>query len=805
MVAALVATAVGARGGPAFSSLHSFGIFTNGETPKAGLALGTDGNFYGTTYSGGTNFGFGTVFKISTNGALTTLYAFTGGNDGANPQGKLTQGSDGSFYGTTFGGGFYFAGEVFKISTNGVCTNLYSFTSGNDGANPAAGLILASDGNFYGTASSGSSNGIGTIFKISPGGAFTPLYSFTGGDDGGNPEAELVLAGDGNFYGTAYQGGAQNSGVVFRFNTNGLETNIYSFTGGNDGANPQAALALGGDGELYGTTAVGGTNNYGAVFKISTNAVFTALYSFNGIADGSNPNAALTPGSGGALYGTAEFGGSSNSGSFFKITTNGALTNLYSFTGGNDGTAPSGALALDADGLLYGTATSGGTNRGGAVFKVTTSGTLSKLYSFPGGADGGNSAASLVEVSAGVFYGTAFDYGGTGGVGAIFRMTSAGTVSNQHVFTGGDGAMPLAGLLPGTGGNYYGTTQNGGTNNYGTVFRFNTNGGLSSLYSFTGGNDGAFPQCVLAWGTDSNLYGTADGGGSNFSGTVFKIGTNGAFTSLYSFTGGDDGSSPHAGLTLGSNGAFYGTTQFGGASNAGAIFKITTSGVLTNLYSFTGGDDGTTPIAGLTQGSDGNFYGTASAGGTNGQGVVFRIAPGGTFTNLYSFTGGDDGGDPQGALIQASDGYYYGTTWSGGPANQGTVFRINSSGTLTTVYAFPGGTDGSAPQAALLQGADGNLYGTTFWGGVGGNGTAFRILTRPVIQTAGGNFGVRTNLFGFDVTGMSNVTVVVAGSTNVSSPVWVPLATNILIDGTIYFNDPQWTNYRARFYQAETH
>ena len=145
---------------------------------------------------------------------------------------------------------------------------------------------------------------------------------------------------------------------------------------------------------------------------------------------------------------------------------------------------------------------------------------------------------------------------------------------------------------------------------------------------FTGGNDGAFPQCVLAWGTDSNLYGTADAGGSNFSGTVFKIGTNGAFTSLYSFTGGDDGSSPHGGLTLGSNGAFYGTTQFGGTSNAGAIFKFTIDGTLTNLYALTGGDDGTTPIAGLTLGSDGNFYGAASSGGTNDQGTVFRITPG---------------------------------------------------------------------------------------------------------------------------------------------------------------------------------
>ena len=177
------------------SPVWSFGIFTNGETPRAGLALGTDGNFYGTTFSGGTNFGFGTVFKISTNGALTTLHTFSGGNDGGNPEGTLTQGSDGSFYGTTYGGGFYFAGTVFKISTNGVCTNLYWFTGGNDGANPEAELVLGSDGNFYGAAANAGSNGNGAIFEISPGGAFTPLYSFTGGDGSGTPAGRRVGSG----------------------------------------------------------------------------------------------------------------------------------------------------------------------------------------------------------------------------------------------------------------------------------------------------------------------------------------------------------------------------------------------------------------------------------------------------------------------------------------------------------------------------------------------------------------------------------------------------------------------------------
>ena len=151
--AALALPALGAEAGVSFTTLYSLQPFPNGKSPAAALVQGSDGNFYGTTYGGGTNGGYGTVFKISTNGALTTLYSFTGGNDGANPDAGLVQGSDGNFYGTTYGGGTNGAGTVFKISTNGALTSLYSFTGGNDGANPYAGLVQGSDGYFYGTTS----------------------------------------------------------------------------------------------------------------------------------------------------------------------------------------------------------------------------------------------------------------------------------------------------------------------------------------------------------------------------------------------------------------------------------------------------------------------------------------------------------------------------------------------------------------------------------------------------------------------------------------------------------------------------
>ena len=232
---------------------------------------GSDGNFYGTTYLGGTN-NSGSVFKVNTNGALTSLYSFgtiqdAYGHplDGTNPKAGLVQGSDGYFYGTTYLGGTPNSpahdgyGTVFKISTNGAMTSLYSFTDGNDGAWPTAGLVQASDGYFYGTTSYGGTGGftygLGTVFKISADGALTSLHSFTGGNDGADPEAGLVQGSDGYFYGTT------EGGTVFKISTNGALSTLYSFTGGNDGWGLFAGLVRASDGNFYGTTLYGGTGS----------------------------------------------------------------------------------------------------------------------------------------------------------------------------------------------------------------------------------------------------------------------------------------------------------------------------------------------------------------------------------------------------------------------------------------------------------------------------------------------------------------------------------------------------------------
>jgi uncharacterized repeat protein (TIGR03803 family) len=301
------------------------------------------------------------------------LYSFTGGNDGENPIAGLVQANDGNLYGTTSYGGTNFDGTIFRITTNGVLTPLYSFTGGHDGAEPRGGLVQASDGYLYGTTANGGTNDDGTVFRITTNGVLTPLYSFTGNHDGTFPEATLVQASDGYLYGTAYQGGISNNvsgyGAVFRITTNGALTALYSFTNGHDGAYPAAGLMQANDGNLYGATEDGGTNGYGVVFRIATNDIFTPLYSFTEGHDGAYPEATLVQANDGNLYGTTYEGGTNSYGAVFGITTNGVLTPLYSFTDGHDGANPFAGLAQANNGNLYGTAAGGGTNDDGTVFE----------------------------------------------------------------------------------------------------------------------------------------------------------------------------------------------------------------------------------------------------------------------------------------------------------------------------------------------------------------------------------------------------------------------------------------------------
>ncbi len=384
LAAGLVATRL--YGSITFTSLLSFNG-TNGANPVAGLVQGRDGNLYGTAPNGGPGSN-GTVFAISPDGSFfTNFYNFTGGTNGAGPIGGLTVGADGNFYGTTYGGGASNVGTVFEITTNGAFSQL-AWLSGTNGANPDVALVQAADGSFYGgtkyggpypnTTSGGT--GYGSIFRVTTNGPLTTPVLFAG-TNGANPTA-LVLANDGNFYGVTTWGGNNTPvpfgvGTLFRLSPDGTFTNLYKFTGFNDGGFPQAGLVQANNGILYGTTQSGGSNSIGTVFQMTPGGQFQSLYSFPASSLGSYPYAALIQASDGNLYGTTYLGGSAvdnQRGTVFQVTPAGNLTPLIFFTGTNGaypGASPQSSLVQGRDGNFYGTTVNGGVYAKGTVFRLS--------------------------------------------------------------------------------------------------------------------------------------------------------------------------------------------------------------------------------------------------------------------------------------------------------------------------------------------------------------------------------------------------------------------------------------------------
>ncbi len=352
--------------------LHGFMKAPEGDAPNGGVIRDAAGNLYGTTFAGGTA-DRGVVFKIDAWGHRTVLHNFLGGADGANPVAGVAFGPDG-LYGTTSTGGIQNAGTVYKINAAGEETVLHAFLAGDDGSEPVAGVTLDAAGNVYGTTFFGGPAFAGVVYKIDPSGQETLLHTFAGGAGGNNPIGGVILDADGNLYGTLNGGGKGNSGVVYKIDGSGQETVLHTFSGGADGGGPGGNLIRDAAGNIYGTTSFGGAFDFGTVYKLGPSGKETVLYSFSGGTDGSSPSAGVIGDGAGGLYGTAEYGGANYSGTVFKIETSGQETLLYTFTGGADGGRPSGGVIRDPEGNLYGTASLGGPDLYGTVYKIDPSG-----------------------------------------------------------------------------------------------------------------------------------------------------------------------------------------------------------------------------------------------------------------------------------------------------------------------------------------------------------------------------------------------------------------------------------------------
>jgi uncharacterized repeat protein (TIGR03803 family) len=402
--------------------------------------------------------------------------------------------------------------------------------------------------------------------------------------------------------------------------------------------------------------------------------------------------------------------------------------------------------------------------------------TFTTLASFDK-ADGAQPAfASLAQGLDGSLYGTTrFGSNNTSyrskGYGTFFRVTPGGTLTTLYKFCARancpDGETPQGGVVLGTDGNFYGTTELGGVLNFegfsSSVFKVSA-GGVLTTYPLE--SEEPFSAPVQA--TNGSFYGTTAAGGEG-AGTVFAMTPQGTVTTLYKFCSTDscrDGSHPIAGLTQGTDENFYGTTSSGGAANAGTVFAVTTGGRLNRLHSFNT-TDGADPHAELIQASDGNFYGTTELGGANGGGTVFQITPEGTLTTLHNFctlANCADGETPVAGLVQATDGNLYGTTELGGANGSGTIFQITTGGTLATLYSFCAQAmcaDGEKPEAGLVQGTDGSFYGAASVGGTGNVGTVFSLSMGlgPFVKTLPtfGNVGGSTDILGTNLTGATAV------------------------------------------------
>jgi len=418
-----------------------------------------------------------------------------------------------------------------------------------------------------------------------------------------------------------------------------------------------------------------------------------------------------------------------------------------------------------------------------AAITISATGQTFKLLATFNDIHGEFPTTRMVQGFNGNLYGTTLGTNSSGSYGTVFEVTTGGKLSLLYTFCSQtncvDGKGPMGGLMMASNLNFYGTTSSGGAYGHGIVFKMTSTGQMKTLHNFcskTNCADGEGPTATLVQGVNGDLYGTTSGGGANGNyGTVFEITIAGKLTTLYSFcsvSGCDDGVNPQGGLILGTDGNFYGTTYGNSASQRGSIFRITPAGELTTLYTFCSQiecDDGTSPMADLVQDANGNFYGTASAGGLYGDdGTVFELSSTGVFTDLVQFSGACCGKFPFGGLVQGTDGNFYGTTYygtNGGFYGYGTAYEVTSGGEYNLLYRFcseDNCDDGDLPYAGLMQATDGVFYGTAESGGkMYGAGTVFSLSLNlaPFVTTlpTSGAIGSTVTILGTNLVGTTAV------------------------------------------------
>ena len=667
-----------------------------GNGPTAGLVQGSDGQLYGSTSAGGAN-GFGVLFKVNGAGVYTKLVDFTGtaGAAKGSVPGPLVTFTDGFLYGTTEAGGSSGKGTVFKLSTAGVLTTLAEFSGGvvgtKRGAEPVGALAVPSSGiTLYGVTRSGGASGLGTVFKITTAGVFTDILDFTGtsgAKPGANPAGGLLLHSDGKYYGTTEFGGTNGFGTLFSLTSANGFSSMRSFADAT-ASQPVGELVASGN-TLFGCCAAGGTSGLGGLYQFTTAGAYSQLISFSGetgAAPGSVPRAGLVSDGTTFFYGTTSSGGPANLGLVFKLSTAGAFSVVANLSP-DLGWRPSGAPIPDAAGGWLFPMGAGGPAGGGTVLSRTSSGILG-LASPLGGTLGDAPDGALVEKS-GSYYGVTSS-GAASGRGAAFRYTPGIGTSLLNTFTSANGSLAEGSLIIGSDGAFYGVGREGGANAKGALFKVTTSGVRTRILSFTGTagvTPGGSPRGPLVLAPNLAFYGVTETGGTSNTGVIFRISALGIYSLIAQF-GTTGPRTPQGGLVLAPDGFLYGSTRLGGTADAGTILRINPADNSWSVVADFNGSSAGSPAGELHASADGSILGLASTGGTANAGAVFRYVPGTGLQVLASFTGGSGttpgtaaandftGAVVTGGLATANDGTIYGTAAGGGPYGGGVLFRI---------------------------------------------------------------------------------------------------------------------------------
>jgi uncharacterized repeat protein (TIGR03803 family) len=723
-------------------SIGSGGANT-GTSPYNKLIEGPNGALFGTTRFRGSSLNRGTLYTVNKDGSgFRVLHVFGSQPDGGSPTYPgLTVGTNGLIYGVTDFGGTADSGTIYSIRPDGSGYHtIFSFTA-STAIRPRGQLVIADDGSFIGTTLSGS------IFRIDHDGANYRVlnYSLTNGPgSGGAYQAGVIKGSDGWLYGTTENGGTINPapefndpwgdmGTIFRIRQDGGSYQLlHQFQGAlfGDGAFPHGTLLQASDGLLYGMTVKGGSylvqppfdpSSLGTIFRINPDGSdYRVLHRFADVPDGGGgPYHELIEGSDGSLFGAASRG-------VFKIQRDGSGYTIVD-TNETTGGLPIPGVIRASDGRLYRPIFSEviGINEDGSGRQI-----LGRFQDVPNE----QIPRAPLLASGGRLFGTT-EVGGTGSNGTIFVLSQDATSLKVITMLGTNAAAGKVpnGLAEGTNGFLYGTTQFGGSNNFGVIFRIDANGGVyTNLYHFGPASDGRAPRCGLVSGGDGFLYGCGFQGGNFGRGTIFRIREDGSGYTILRHLGATipDGQSLQTALVTGPDGALYGVATGGGANSRGTIFRISRNGSeYTNLRHFAGGSDGANPQTPLLLASDGYFYGTTFSGGT-GFGTIYRLRPDGTeYQVLYRLTERTrDGSQPRGPLVEKPSGVLWGCTTAGGAYNSGVIFRAQMDGfDYRPLWQFGADAqDGDTPAGGLtLAGADWVAGPTTLGGGLG-MGSVFR-------------------------------------------------------------------------------